>query len=412
MPPRRTHTKSRAGCAKCKKRRIKCDEVHPSCGNCVKHAIECDFSSAVGVPPAGVVSGASSSSDLPVSNPMTLDASPPPGNGQHQVTTPHQQGIFPQSTVATVSPVINMTDMELIHHWSLSVPSSFTTTDDAETIWRDVIPRLAFRESQGCLVHAMLAISALHLAFIEPDKRSQRMCVAADHYGEAVRGVKDSVGAPTAIGKDNCEGLFVSSTLIVVYAIANPMLTEKVSPPTEIPPWTMPAWLPLIRGVHSILKTMWAWIEAGCLSPLLLGHTYIGDSAGEDEAMNALFRICTDKRELDADEIKDSAVSQAYFGAIHELQKNFANEVALRRKMVSLIFIWPISVSDAFFALLQERRPRALIIFAHYCVLLKRLESFWWVEGRANYELGRIERTLPEPWRKWLEWPVKMIRGG
>jgi hypothetical protein len=43
MPPRRSHKKSRAGCRRCKIRKIKCDEVHPRCGKCVQHGVECDF---------------------------------------------------------------------------------------------------------------------------------------------------------------------------------------------------------------------------------------------------------------------------------------------------------------------------------------------------------------------------------
>ncbi|KFY40544.1 hypothetical protein V495_05380, partial [Pseudogymnoascus sp. VKM F-4514 (FW-929)] len=43
MPPRRSHKKSRAGCQRCKLRKVKCDEAHPICGNCTKHGVPCDF---------------------------------------------------------------------------------------------------------------------------------------------------------------------------------------------------------------------------------------------------------------------------------------------------------------------------------------------------------------------------------
>lgn len=60
MPPRRSHKKSKAGCQRCKNRKIKvsraasprvfliltmpqCDEIHPTCGNCSKHGVPCDF---------------------------------------------------------------------------------------------------------------------------------------------------------------------------------------------------------------------------------------------------------------------------------------------------------------------------------------------------------------------------------
>ena len=43
MPPRLSHTKSRRGCNRCKKRRVKCDEVHPTCGACRRHNVVCEY---------------------------------------------------------------------------------------------------------------------------------------------------------------------------------------------------------------------------------------------------------------------------------------------------------------------------------------------------------------------------------
>ncbi|KAE8138912.1 fungal-specific transcription factor domain-containing protein [Aspergillus pseudotamarii] len=39
--PRKKAPKSRNGCARCKKRRIKCDEKHPACDNCIKFGCQC-----------------------------------------------------------------------------------------------------------------------------------------------------------------------------------------------------------------------------------------------------------------------------------------------------------------------------------------------------------------------------------
>ncbi|CAN8098755.1 unnamed protein product [Discula destructiva] len=41
---RRSHRKVRTGCAKCKERKIKCDETKPSCWQCTRHNVVCDFS--------------------------------------------------------------------------------------------------------------------------------------------------------------------------------------------------------------------------------------------------------------------------------------------------------------------------------------------------------------------------------
>ncbi|KAL3457424.1 hypothetical protein BJX64DRAFT_293200 [Aspergillus heterothallicus] len=41
--PRRTHTKSRAGCLTCKKRRVKCDETRPTCRRCIRTGWSCSW---------------------------------------------------------------------------------------------------------------------------------------------------------------------------------------------------------------------------------------------------------------------------------------------------------------------------------------------------------------------------------
>ncbi|OBT83358.1 hypothetical protein VE02_08317 [Pseudogymnoascus sp. 03VT05] len=51
MPPRRSHKKSRAGCQRCKLRKVKCDEAHPICGNCTKHGVPCDFDDPLALSP-------------------------------------------------------------------------------------------------------------------------------------------------------------------------------------------------------------------------------------------------------------------------------------------------------------------------------------------------------------------------
>lgn len=41
--PRKGHTKSRAGCLVCKRRKVKCDEVKPECGPCQRLGLNCQF---------------------------------------------------------------------------------------------------------------------------------------------------------------------------------------------------------------------------------------------------------------------------------------------------------------------------------------------------------------------------------
>ncbi|KAK4447299.1 hypothetical protein QBC34DRAFT_440062 [Podospora aff. communis PSN243] len=48
---RRTHTKSRTGCAHCRRRRIKCNELKPRCTRCVKGNLTCEYPRSAGPHP-------------------------------------------------------------------------------------------------------------------------------------------------------------------------------------------------------------------------------------------------------------------------------------------------------------------------------------------------------------------------
>ncbi len=80
---------------------------------------------------------------------------------------------------------------------------------------------------------------------------------------------------------------------------------------------------------------------------------------------------------------------------------------------------WPITISDAYLGMVQARNPYALVILAHYCILLKREEGRWWIEGKAEELLQRITGALerqdtipginggrPSSWLDWIQWPL------
>jgi hypothetical protein len=71
------------------------------------------------------------------------------------------------------------------------------------------------------------------------------------------------------------------------------------------------------------------------------------------------------------------------------------------------IHVWPGTVSQRFVELMDERRPEALVLLAHYCVLLKKVNSSWWLQGVGERLLMAIDRELGSEWRPWIEWALE-----
>lgn len=101
---------------------------------------------------------------------------------------------------------------------------------------------------------------------------------------------------------------------------------------------------------------------------------------------------------------------QIYADAIYELQKSFAVVYQEGARCESEdVFIWLFRVSDEYLMLLRERTQEALSIFAFFCVIPKRLEANWWIEGWSGHLMTRIYLLLDEEHRLWVRWAMNEI---
>lgn len=72
---------------------------------------------------------------------------------------------------------------------------------------------------------------------------------------------------------------------------------------------------------------------------------------------------------------------------------------------------WHGRVNRDFFPLLDANPPKqeAVAIFAHFLVLLKKLESQWWLEGWPDHLMGKAWAALDAEHRQWIGWPMEEL---
>lgn len=66
-------------------------------------------------------------------------------------------------------------------------------------------------------------------------------------------------------------------------------------------------------------------------------------------------------------------------------------------------------MDDQFIEMLNQRSPLALVVFAHFAVLLKYLGSCWWMQGWPTHLLQEIWEHLDQEHRVWIRWPIEEI---
>jgi hypothetical protein len=111
---------------------------------------------------------------------------------------------------------------------------------------------------------------------------------------------------------------------------------------------------------------------------------------------------------------KDASV---YLAAIAQLEPHF-EEIYPRTNPFKLkptdghnrlAFGWLYRVSDGFMNRLQEKAPLALAIFACFAVVLKRLETAWFVEGWPEHIIAGIWKFSRPELRDLIRWPMQEL---
>ncbi|KAE9367027.1 hypothetical protein N431DRAFT_495376 [Stipitochalara longipes BDJ] len=356
---RRPHRKTRTGCLTCKKRKI-CDEGQPSCDKCIHHELTCEYARS-----------------------HTAPTSPAASIGFSAASTP-----------------LNIQDLELMHHFSTSTCFKIHNDSTITRIWSFNVPVLGF--SHDFVMHGILAIAALHLAYLRPDLRDVYLPQAHSHHEE---GLRRATPAFAQLEDENISAIYIFSGLTLLYTFASPLGEAGIS-----------NWIVLSRQTYSIIRYSSEKLFSGTLGPMFAAGvrrssiqdklTDEGFEVPQAEHLKQLFtRIC----ETTADDWK----REAYRKAIDELHRAF--RVVYSQPAATLeatdVYIWAYRITDDYLTLLTGEAQEALAIMAFFAAMPQLFDSqkHWFLEGFSVHLISRICPLMDELHLPWIEWPLKEI---
>lgn len=299
---------------------------------------------------------------------------------------------------------LNVEELELLHHYTTETCFTLSDRPESQECWQKAVPQEAF--ANQFLMRGILAISALHLSTVRPTKREYFSVIAEKHQNLALGSFRNAI---KNINRENCNAFFALSSLIVVYAFASLHPSSGIA--TAGTEHTFLESLSLIRGVNSILQTVWPWIFAGSLGGLVEDRFEERSCSELPEALESrldqLYLLCGENS-------LDSDGQDALKNAIAELRSCYAEFYSKRasRCEVSVAFVWPVVLQSTFITSLQESKPEALVVLAFYCVVLHHLDGYWWMEGRGRYILNTICLSIDKEWLDWVRWPRAVVETG
>ena len=295
-------------------------------------------------------------------------------------------------------------DLELLHHYT---SSTFKTIDDRSCnldVWQKTVPRLALE--YPFLMHILVSVSASHLAFLQPHRSRELTVIISERQDRALPVFRAALMAPN---EENCHALFVCSKLVAVHAFAYCRFRRVESNDPGKTGSRVHEWFQLIRGGCSLFFSVYKVLEAGPISSLgVQMDGPLNEEFGRyHKQLVALYPLLRSAR-LSAEQ------REIYCTALDDLRNSFiaAFTMGPRSSVRETTYHWPSTISPTFLNhLCFDHKPEALVLLAHYCVLLKRDDACWFLQGHAAWLMDYIQQHLDEEWKDWISWPMEEIFG-
>lgn len=399
-----------------------CDEVRPACGNCVRLKLDCGWP------------------EHPFRTPQLQPNSPPgqfpspqsqtgfgtlPPNGSSNVTTPGNiDALFPffdgsEEIILPETTARRMMEHRLMQHYLFHMSQPFPLSPGPN--WLDIfakrIPQLALQHKN--LLYTLLAHSAQNLIRLEP--RDAELATACRSY--LISAIHEQRKAVDDLSTANADAVCLASILLLVHSWAElqdrPL--EPYRPPLE--------WMRMGRGAGTlILMSVAALMEHGTeeekakSSIMTVAGAYprfaddVEQSYFAPHLREMFVGVLTQKlphsRDIWDDETRETyEKSLSYVGSIQTAIDHGEPVYAIYRRVQSFALLIP----PKFIDFLEEQRPRALVIVAHFFATVSQLPSTWWIgedeggrEPTGRREIRAISKVLPKEWSGQMVWPLDM----
>ncbi|PVH76200.1 hypothetical protein DL98DRAFT_641726 [Cadophora sp. DSE1049] len=366
----------------------------PRCAKCIKRGENCSFSSI----------------------PVTAPSIPPFEFEKHRtiITTlepakaTHYESIFCRKepmTASLSSSYILQNDpqdpLRLIYHFGASTSKSISDSHDCVPIWRDVVPALAFKHD--FLLSGVFSVSALHLGLLFPSALHSK--VALHHHTTGLQSFRHHL---LNITSENVTALFAFSCLVPVYAFGSRNLAiSALADQTKDVLIEIIDLFTLLGGIAIIIEKGSHWLEASSFAPFLR-TTSSPNPYHLSPAIESTLSILISQNKSTT---LDPTLRASYDSAIQDLRCGFLR--ARDRPNAKMVVLpCPIMLNKDVMEEMRRKQPMALVILAHYGVLLHALRRDLWMKGWGRDVIFAVRGEVDAGvWGECLRWPVEQIEG-
>lgn len=275
-------------------------------------------------------------------------------------------------------------------------------------------------------MHMMLALAALHLKYLRPAEREKYGTISLRHQHHTTQQFQASI---TNITKENIIAIFLTSSMLSVVCMANLSLARPEEGDQQPSVDDIVAVFFLTRGIRDILYPIWDWLSDPAIQPLLapILQSYTLDANERYDLPLELAQRTDQLHKVLLEQYTGyhDASKEACHFALLELEKVFRDVVHLPSEEpnnhnpdwkkradleLGVLMKWQTSVSATYVNLMKRGHPAALVILAHWVMLIKHTPNKWFIDGWMTTALALIKEALKEEDRHWLAFSEQYVK--
>lgn len=287
-------------------------------------------------------------------------------------------------------------------HWCTTTYRSMARGPAAEPVWQIVIPELSLRHL--ALHHGLLALSALQLAGISTSysDRLRFLNSALKHQHQALQGMK--VDETQELTTSQCNASFALCCVLLAFSFGYSQIDSGINECEGKRCDTLDDFLIVFESMRWLVSTMMMIVDrvaVGELHPLVQPETNQVTMPDTSQLVIAALQ-----RQNDAEATLDpNHEKEVYDQAIDHL-KWLLEQLMNGGKPKDFAFCGIVLIPLRYQDLLRERESFALVILAHYAVILHQMRGTWWVGDWGLRILEEIDHCLEAQYRHLMSWPI------
>jgi hypothetical protein len=229
--------------------------------------------------------------------------------------------------------------------------------------------------------------------------------LAQTHHSKAIGGLSRLDRLDAA----NADAAYALSNIIIIFTFALPLCSQPGGNCDFID--ELLKIFHICKGSMKVLLEVHHWVQAGDLALLVSmqeppdASSLMARGRRYEDVIAALNQL----RSSNASARDDSVYSET-IEALRVVLESLESHDGIGAITSAFRFIFRVPIS--FLEAAENHEPLALVILAHYGVVMHHLRGHWWMGAWGNQLLGQVYALLDERWRPCIQWAMDAIGYG